>query len=285
MTFETRFARFSAEDYFADPCAAPSLSSSIANVLELASPLHAWSQHPKLGGIPRPPTKALDNGSLIHELLLGAGKGVKVIDAADFRTNAAKAERDAARAAGQLPVLAGDYEVASRTAGILRERFADVGIVLAGESEAVALWTETASNGAQVQCRGMMDHLTLPTTYDLKSARSAHPIACRRHVENYGYALQRAAYVSAIERIKPDLAGRVDFVFVFFELEPPHAVTPARLTGAFCELGERGWRRAVDRWEECLRTNRWPGYAAGVIDLEPSPWALTNDMDRQLAAD
>jgi PDDEXK-like domain of unknown function (DUF3799) len=281
MTFETRFARIPPGDYFADPCAGPSLSSSIANVLESASPLHAWSQHPRLGGMARSPTKPLENGSLIHELLLGAGKGIRVIDAADYRTNAAKAERDAARAAGKVPVLADDYEVARRTADTLRERFADAGIVLSGESETVALWTETASNGARVQCRGMMDHLTLPTAYDLKSARSAHPAACRKHVESYGYALQRAAYVSAIERIQPALAGRVDFVFVFFELEPPYAVTPARLSGEFRELGERAWRRAVDRWEECLRTNKWPGYADGVIDLEPSPWALAKDMDRQ----
>lgn len=280
MTFETRFARFTADEYLADPCKVPALSSSIANVIDSQSPMHAWSMHPKLGGISRSPTKALDNGSLSHALLLGAGKGIKVIDAADFRTNAAKAERDAARAAGKLPVLAADYDAALATATILRQRFADVGVVLDGESEPTALWTETASNGAQVQCRGMMDHLKLPVVYDLKSIRSANPDVCRRHVEDYGYAIQRAAYVNAIERIKPELAGRIDFVFVFYELEPPYAVTPVRLSGAFRALGERGWRRAVNRWEKCLRTNQWPGYADRIIDVEPSQWALTKDMDR-----
>lgn len=279
MTFETRFARFTGDEYFADPCKVPSLSSSIANVLDGVSPLHAWSQHPKFGGVSRAPTKALDNGSLSHALLLGAGKDIVVVDAPDFRTNAAKEKRDAARAVGKLPVLLVDYEAACVTAGILRGRFKDLGIVLDGESETAALWTETAANGAQVQCRGMMDHLKLPTVYDLKSARSAHPEAIRRHVESYGYALQRAAYVSAIEHIRPELAGRVDFVFVFYELEPPFAVTPVRLSGAFRQLGERAWRRAVNRWEECLRTNAWPGYAEGVIEVEPTQWALMKDMD------
>lgn len=282
MTFETRFAHFEAKEYFADPCAVPSLSSSIANVLDTASPLHAWSQHPKLGGVPRTSTKSLENGSLSHALLLGAGKDIVIIDAKDYRTSAAQAERDGALKAGKIPVLVKDIESARKTAALLKERFADVGIVLDGEKEPTALWTETASNGARVQCRGMMDHVKLPVIYDLKSIRSANPAVCRRHVETYGYAIQRAAYVSAVEHIKPELAGRIDFIFVFYELEPPHAVTPIRLSGAFRELGERGWRRAVDRWEECLRTNVWPAYTDSVLDLEPTPWALTKDMDRQL---
>lgn len=282
MTFETRFARFTAQEYFAEPCKVPALSASIAHVLDSASPLHAWTMHPKLGGVPRAPTKSLDSGSLSHALLLGAGKDVEIIEADDYRTKAAQAARDDARKAGKVPVLVADYEAARKVAETLRARFADVGVTLRGEKEPTALWTETASNGNKVQCRGMFDHLELPIIHDLKSIRSANPLVCRRHVESYGYAIQRAAYVSAVERIKPEFTGRVDFVFVFYELEPPYAVTPIRLSGAFRELGERAWRRSVDRWEECLRTNKWPAYTAGVMDLEPSPWALSKDMDRQL---
>lgn len=276
---ETRFARLTAEEYFAEPCAVPALSASIAHVLDSESPLHAWTRHPKLGGIKRAPTKALDNGSLSHALLLGAGKGIEVIAADSYRTNAAKEARDAARDAGLIPVLEEDYEVARVAADAIRKRFADLGIVLDGEPEIAALWSETASNGAAVQCRGMMDHLKLPVIYDIKSIRSANPQMCRKHIESYGYAIQRAAYVSAIERIKPELAGRVDFVFVFYELAPPYEVTPIRLSGAFRELGARAWRRAVDRWEECLRTDTWPGYVDRIVDLEPSPWALSRDME------
>jgi hypothetical protein len=281
--FETRFARLTAEQYFADPCAVPALSASIAHVLDTESPLHAWTRHPRLGKISRPPTKSLDNGSLSHALLLDEGKGIEVVNADDWRTKVAQAARDDARAAGKIPVLRGDYEDARETADTLKQRFAALGIALDGESETTALWTETARNGREVQCRGMIDHMKLPRILDIKSIRSANPAMCRKHVENYGYALQRAAYVSAVERIRPELAGRIDFVFVFYELEPPFAVTPVRLSGAFREIGERGWRRAVDRWESCLRTNTWPSYADGILDLEPSPWALDRDMTRALA--
>ncbi len=281
--FETRFARFTAEEYFAEPCAVPALSASIANVIDTESPLHAWSRHPKFGKTSRPPTKALDNGSLSHALLLEEGKDIEVVDAKDWKTKAAQETRAAARKAGKIAVLKDDLAEARATADTLRERFADLGIVLNGESEMTALWTETARNGEAVQCRGMLDHMKLPRIYDIKSIRSANPETCRRHVETYGYALQRAAYVSAVERIRPDLAGRIDFVFVFYELSPPFAVTPVRLSGAFRELGERGWRRAVDRWESCLRTDKWPSYADEIINLEPSPWALDKDMGRAIA--
>lgn len=282
--FETRFARFTPEEYFAEPCSVPALSASIAQELDSRSPLHAWARHPKLGGIPRKPTKALDDGSLSHALLLGEGKEIVVVDAADWRTNAAKAEREAARKAGQIAVLAEDYTAAKAVADKLRQRFADVGIVLDGESEMSALWTETARNGAKVQCRSMMDHIKLPVVYDIKSIRSADLNTCQRHVESYGYSIQRAAYVRAVERIRPDLAGRIDFVFVFYELTAPFAVTPVRLSGAFREMGSRRWLRAVERWEHCLRTNTWPAYTDEIVELEPSAWALARDMDKQLAA-
>lgn len=283
MAFETRFVEdMPAADYFADPCDVPSLSSSIANVLDYQSPAHAWSRHPRLGGVARRATKSLEDGSLTHALLLGSGKGIKVVDAPDFRTKAAQVIRDQARLDGEVPVLTKDYESATKTAETIRQRMADVGIVLSGKRELTAFWTETTESGAKVQCRGQMDHVELPIVHDIKSIRSAHPLVCRRHVESYGYSIQRAAYVSAVEHIRPDLAGRVDFIFVFYEIEPPFAVTPVRLSGAFRELGERAWQRAVGRWEECLRTNTWPAYADKVIEIEPSPGALSRDLEREL---
>ena len=277
------FVRLDAETYFADPCASPSLSASIAKVIDDASPLHAWTRHPRLGGISRKPTKAMDNGSLSHALLLGQGKDVEVIDAADYRTKAAQQARDAATEAGKLPVLVGAYATAKEAADTLRQRFSDKGIVLDGESELSAFWTERLLDGTEVQCRGMIDHLTLPRIVDLKSTKSAKPDACRRAIENYGYAIQHAAYVSAVEHIRPDLAGRVDFVFAFYETEPPFDVVPVRLPGAFRELGARAWKRSVETWERCLRANKWPGYVSGIIEVEPSPWMLARDMDTQIA--
>src|SRR5688572_24266058 len=58
-------------DYHLDPCVTPSLSSSIAHTLVTKSPLHAWTEHPRFGALRSESSKAQDEGSIIHKLLLG----------------------------------------------------------------------------------------------------------------------------------------------------------------------------------------------------------------------
>lgn len=269
-----------AETYRADPCERPSLNASTAGVLDRQSPLHAHNQHPRLGGKRRRPTASLDAGKLIHALLLGEEHSLEVIEAPNYKTKAAKQEFEDATAAGRIPVLLRDYDEARGAAGRLREQFDVLGFPLDGASEVSAFWTEEADDGTEVQCRGRIDHLRGLTLIDLKSCRSAHPDALAKHVDTYGYAIQRAAYVSGLEKIL-GAAGRVDFVFLFLELEAPFAVTPVRLNGEFRELGERKWRRAVNAWARCAREDVWPGYAGRVLDLAPPHWAMANDLERE----
>lgn len=266
--------------YHSDPCDRASLSASIATTLHRQSPLHAWSAHPKLGGRPRKPSKWMDHGTLAHAILLDQEKRIVPVDAEDWRTKAAKEARDEAHAAGNVPVLVGDLETARTAALAIRERLDKLGIALDGHSEVTALWTEESAHG-EVQCRGRLDHLKGARILDLKTCRSAHPDACRKHVEAYGYAIQRAAYVSAIEHIIPDFAGRVDFVFLFAEVEPPYAVTPVRLNGEFRTLGQIAWTAAVNTWGRCLARNDWPGYADSILELEPPPWAMARAFEQQ----
>lgn len=272
------FVRMSAEEYHADPCP-PSLSASIAHVMLRESPEHAYLRHPRLGNSPRSTADFLDRGALAHRLILGVGGDVAIVSSDSWRSKKAQAQREEARASHKIPVLERDHAVALVDAERVKAKLANRGVVLAGESEVAALWGSQTFGGAMVQCRGMLDHLDGVTIYDLKTCRSAHPEACQRHIDDYGYAVQHAAYVEAVETLKPTLAGRIKFVFVFFELEPPYAVTPIRLSGEFRELGKRRWRRAVETWERCIRTGEWPGYTDGIIEIEPRPWALTQDTE------
>lgn len=225
-------------EYLADPCATPSLSSSIAHTIVARSPLHAWSEHPRFGNQRSDPTTATAEGSLLHRFLLGKGANVAIIHADDFRTKAAREERDQAIASGQLPMLARQYHAIAAAAETLRGKLAAFGIELAGESEVAIEWSEPGEHGP-VLCRGMMDHLIVErgAIYDIKKIRSAHPRTCARHAVEYGYDIQHAAYTSGFEKLRPELAGRIDMVFVFLELEPPYAVVPARLDGGLRELG------------------------------------------------
>lgn len=256
-----------------------SFSASTAKTVTAKSPLHAKAER-DAGG--KAPTKAMDTGTICHTLILGKGARFKVFDFKDWRTNDAKDAKVAARSSGHVPILRHDYEEAKAIAAAVLAQLAGRDIVLDGVSEQAMEWTEDSLHGL-VKCRGMMDHLKIDKglILDLKLTENASPSAVERTAENMGYGIQRAAYVRGVERVRPDLAGRVRFVFIFAEPEPPYAMSLYEGDGTFRELGERRWLRAVETWGKCLATNVWPGYPAGINQLAAPAWALARE-DYQL---
>lgn len=267
------------DEYHADPCEQPSLSQSIAKTLVTDSALHAWTQHPRLGGIPRPPTKSLDDGTAVHELLLG-GDRIVAVDYPDFRKAAARIERDNAIEAGKVPICAPKLAELRDVAESLRVRIEAMGFDLdAGQTEASITWTEDSRHGP-VLCRGRMDFVAPERglIVDLKSARSANPKKLGKHFHDYGLDIQWAAYTRALEQHSPEMAGRVDFVFLCCELVPPYSVTPCRPNGEMRMLGNARWARAVDAWARCIRDDHWPDYTDGeIVDIAPPVYALADE--------
>lgn len=283
------YADVSEEDYFADQLGSePSLSSSIAHTLVSRSPLHAWAQHPRFGARGKKPTKEMDLGSVAHTLLLGRGKRFVVIkapegeeDYQDFKKKAAREARDAARAAGKIPLLQKHLDEAIDLANAIPPRLAEFGIQLDGMSEMTAIWHERADDGNIVNCRGMLDHFVADSgnIYDLKIVRSAHPKACQSHLVGFGGDIQSHAYTRAVESAHPELEGRVNFTFLFCEAEYPHAVTPVFRNGTMRELGELRWRRAVNSWSRCIKSSRWPAYVEAPIGVDAPPWAFGAELE------
>lgn len=264
-------------DYYNDPCVTPSLSQSIAHTLISESPLHAWLRHPRLGGMPRKPTAEMKKGTLIHSLLLDNGKDLQLCNYPDWRTKKSQEDRAQALTVGKVPVLPKQIEEVLDAVAAIKTQLDDRGLSLngAGQCEAMVVWEEQTDEGTPVLCRGKLDHWLSPRITDLKTIQQAHPRVIAAHMVKYGYAIQAAAYRSAVAKVHPELAGRVDFVFAFAEIEPPYCVTLARPSGTMRELGERQWRRAVNEWERCLRLGKWPSYTEGIIDVEAPAWALT----------
>lgn len=265
----------SIDEYHNDPCATPSLSSSIAHILTKQSPLHAWSAHPRFGNVRPPPTEELDDGAIIHMILLGKGPKLQIIQADNFRTKLAQEMRDNARAAGHIPLIERRYQEIMNASVRLRENMVAEGIELHGESEVAIEWQ--GDDGVLCRCR--LDHLDGARIYDLKKIRSADERTCDRHADAYGYDIQREVYVEALEHLHRELEGRVDFQFVFMELDAPFCVVPRPASSSLIALGESKWRRAKATWKRCLAENRWPGYRS--TPLNATPWAI-NDEESQL---
>jgi hypothetical protein len=250
----------------------PGLSSSIAKVVIAKSPLHAKCEADKK------PTKEMDFGSVVHRIALGAGKAFEVLDYDSYRTNDAKADRDAARAKGLVPILADDYRRSVVAAKRVVEELGRRGIELDGLSECAIEWFEPTEFGP-VQCRAMFDHVWFDRgrVLDLKITGDASPAFVQRNSENLGYAIQQAAYRRGLVALRPELAGREDFLFAFGETDEPFAMNLTRPDGMMRELGERRWLRAVHTWARCMAEDKFPGYGDDINPLSPPPWALSNE--------
>lgn len=294
-----RILNLTPAEYRADPLdGVPWLSQSIAHVLLSQSPLHAWTQHRLLGGIGRPSTAALNDGQIIHRLLLGKGADIavappewpdakgKMVPAVEWRTNSAKEWKANALAEGKLPLLEHEAAEFFTTAEAIKARVKSLGLPLGGDAEVGVTWDETGEKGP-VRCTAMMDLADIDkgVIIDIKTTRNAHPQYVRRAFTEYGYAIQGIAYIRAVEALKPELAGRVKMLFLFCELDPPYGILPAVMGPAMREYGETQWKKAVLTWERCLMTDDWPDYApkgGDVVEIEPMPYALARQLDEAI---
>lgn len=297
-------------EYHNDPHDLPSLSASIAHMLTSKSAAHAYEAHPKLGGRPFEPSSEMDFGSLCHAVLIGAGgERIKTVRAAtdlhtgsgakkqlrymageaftDWKMGAAQDARDEIRAAGNIPVLQRDIDAAQTLAIAARRQFKPEWLIASPEQhrrEAVLLWHETARNGMSVPCRAKLDLLSVERGLieDLKCPDSAHPKKVAKHVETYGSHVQYAAYVSALGAIVPALVGRVRYSWVFCETSRPYCVLRRHPAGSLRQLGEALWLTAVNRWAECLDSDRWPGYDDEDRGIEASHFAMQELIESEL---
>jgi hypothetical protein len=247
------------------------LSQSIANLLLAKSPRHAKLAMSR----PRKPRQGMKRGTLIDEIMLG-GNSIRVLDVERFQSNEAKALRDKALADGKVPVKRAEYDEAVVAASAIKGELADLGIVLNGHNQVSIFWEEVTLAGHVVQCRTRIDHLDLPRIYDLKTISSADDETCARHIDSYGYDVQAAAEMAAVERAFPEWAGRLEFVNIFVEVdEEPYLPNPVWQGPQTLAMGQEKWRRATEIWGRCQADNEWPGYSTGLRKLEAPPYALS----------
>lgn len=262
--------------YHADPSERPSLSSHCAITLIRRSPAHAHLGHPRFGGVIGESTAEQDAGSIIHDMLLGGGAEVVCIDAPDFKTKKAQQERDAARDAGKIPIIAHKYETLIKTVEEMRKML-PVDFSQA-RCELTAIWE---SNGCP--CRARVDSLFITDeglwkVYDIKTCDDAARASSASNLFTMGYHIQAAANLEAIETLIPGAAGRVEFVDLFVEREPPYGVIEVDFAGDFRELGVRQWSRAKARWSTCLASGKWPAYENKKTAHAPA-YAMNEEME------
>lgn len=270
-----------AAEYHQDPCPAPSLSSSIAKTLLACSPAHARAKHPRLGAAPREESETFDLGTAAHAYILQGVDAFEVCEFHDWRTNAAKEQRDEARAAGLTPILAGKFENVRRMAEAVRFQLATFEDpprpLQAGKPELTIVWRE--HNG--IWCRAMLDflHNDQLTIDDLKStAASAHPASWLRTMYGMGADVQVAFYLRGLKAVTGKDAR---FRFVVVENFEPYATSVISLAPSALDVASDKVEQAIQSWGRCLETDTWPGYPKRVCHLEAPAWEIARQLERE----
>lgn len=218
-----------------------------------------------------------DLGSAAHRLVLGDGPDLRVIDAPDWRSKAARDQRDEARAAGETPVLAHEHEQVQAMAAALgdhpvaRQLFAD------GRPEVSIFWRDARSG---VDCRARLDWLTTnvlgePVIVDYKTCVSADPRQLQRSVLSYGYHVQQAWYLDGVDAT--GLADGAGFLFVCQEKSPPYPVTVLALDADLVRIGAAKARQARSIFAHCQATGEWPGHADQIVRVAAPAWVREED--------
>lgn len=274
----------SAEAYHGDPCAVPSMSSTLARLILNRSPRHAWTAHPRLNPDHEgKDSKTFDIGRAAHRAVLGKGgdfiaypEHVLAKNGA-ASTTAAKEWAEEIRARGMTPVKAEEADAVNDMAAEIMGRLAFMDMAFPpARSELTAI---AEIDG--VMCRAMIDHAPedpRQPLWDVKTTTDASPLAVMRSIMAYGYDIQASHYT---EVWKAATGEDRQFRFVFVEKDQPHECCVVQLGGDSMAMARKRTARAREMWAHCLSTDNWPGYPGEIVQLDLPEFYQARWLERE----
>lgn len=294
-----------------DYLALPALSASVVQTLLNRCPRAAWFKSWLNPAPVQESTKAMNAGTIAHSILLeGSMAGVEVIDPALYPTKTTgnipdgwtnkdiRAARDAAIAAGKIPVLAPDMEsinalVAEARAfieSLKREPMTELAHAVyaafqpsGGESELTMIWQD-----GPTLCRMRPDRISTDRKLivDYKTGGvSAEPDQWgRTQMIRMGYYVSAAFYrrgIEALFNVSPE------YVFLVQEQDSPFLCSLVGVDPHGFDLGTRQIEAGIARWADCVARDDWPAYPTRVCYPEIPAWedARWEERDQREAYD
>lgn len=145
----------------------------------------------------------------------------------------------------------------------------EAGWLLEGCDTEVPLFWDDPRTG--IRCKGRVDAMKeLPdklVMIDLKTTRDASTGAFARAAVNMGYHVQAAHYMTGAVQIGLNHKKPVEWWFIAVEKDAPFAVNLIRAREAFMDEGMFRLAGLMDRLDECLREDKWPGYGENELIL------------------
>lgn len=152
------------------------------------------------------------------------------------------------------------------------------GNLLDGCQTEVPLFWDDRRTG--IRCKARLDAWKeLPDKFvviDLKTTTDASTDAFTRSAVKYGYHVQAAHYLNGFEAVRePDKP--VEWWFVATEKKQPYAVNLIKASQAVIDEGQYVLMTLMDKLNECLKTDEWPGYGEATMGLPA--WAINDAED------
>lgn len=176
---------------------------------------------------------------------------------------------------GKEIITAEEAETLRNTVAAIANHPAASRLFHAGENliQSSLFWTDPAT-GVSMRARPDMvvrrPNQDRDVIVDLKTAVSAEAGEFAKAATNFRYHVQAGVYLDAWKQI----TGRdAAFVFIVVEKTEPFLVACYVASPRMLEIGTRHFRADLAAYAECLATDRWPGYAESIRELELPVWA------------
>ena len=219
-------------------------------------------------------TSAMTLGTAIHTAILEPDKFEAQFHRGpnDRRGNKWKDEMSLAESEDKECLTSGDYD----NALLIREQAvtcAELQQALRGNVHIErSIYNEI--DGMPVKIRPDLYNADMRVMVDLKSTSDASPEAFAKSAARMGYNFQEAFYTSVSNMSGLSVEG-----FVFVAIEKPTADNPAvfqcyELDREAFDAGRAIMFDALNRYHECMATNKWPAYGGGVRTLSLPAWGL-----------
>jgi hypothetical protein len=233
----------------------------------------AWKASP-----PKKATAAMKGGSLFDCLLTEPDKFESryALNPHDsFRSKAAQEWRDEMEQAGVVVISDGQLETA-RAQIMAVMAHPDAARLINGSQKQVAFRHKTKHCFA---AKGLIDLLPEHPedgVVDIKTCESS-ALESRRslawHIYEWQYHIQAGAYCQGYTFATGE--ERTRFRFIFVTSKPPYRVAVAELPMAAVLFGADQYAAGINRFAECLQSNRWPSIWDGEVEVDLPECAYT----------
>ena len=249
--------------YHADPVPERSLSVSGAKLLLPPSCPALFDWHRKHGKR----SKSMDTGTRVHALVLGKGEEhLELLDYDEYRTDKAKAARDAAIANGKIPTKPHEMDEAQVIAdAVFADPEARKLLDAVTDTELSGFWQDE-EHGIWLRMRldalGWTDR---PEIVDVKTTADASPAGFAKSLAEYRYDMQARHYAEGLAAILSGYPGELDaddigFTFIAVQTVPPHLVMVYELSSDDHERADESNRIARETYAACSKRDVWPAW-------------------------